>query len=271
MEIKEMMRQEKVKPWLLQARFGIEKENQRVDLQGQLAKTDHPKNLGNRSFHPYIQTDFSETQLELITPVSDSADEVLATLTAIHDVAQRSMPENEMMWPLSMPPVLPEKEEDIVIAKLERHEDVLYRRFLAREYGKRKQMVSGIHFNFEYGLDLVKELFQVQTEFTCIEAFKTELYMKIARNFLRYRWLLTYLFGATPISETGYFVDEDRPNEPVRSIRTSPFGYVNKPNVKVSYASLDRYSEDLAENVAQGRLSEEKEFYAPIRMRGGKK
>ncbi len=271
MRIKEMMRQEKVKPWLLQARFGIEKESQRVDLDGQLAKTDHPDKLGNRSFHPYIQTDFSETQLELITPVSDSAEEVLATLTAVHDVAQRSMPENEMMWPLSMPPALPEKEEDIVIAKLERHEDVLYRRFLAREYGKRKQMVSGIHFNFEYGMDLVRELFQVQDEYQCTEAFKTELYMKIARNFLRYRWLLTYLFGATPISEEGYFVDEERPNEPVRSIRTSPFGYVNKPDVKVSYASLDQYSEDLAENVAQGRLSEEKEFYAPIRMRGGKK
>lgn len=271
MEIKEMMRQEKVKPWLLQARFGIEKESQRVDLQGQLAKTDHPAKVGNRSFHPYIQTDFAETQLELITPVSDSVEEVLASLTAIHDVAQRSMSESEMMWPLSMPPALPEKEEDIVIAKLERHEDVLYRRFLAREYGKRKQMVSGIHFNFEYGLDLVKELFHSQTEVTCIEAFKTELYMKIARNFLRYRWLLTYLFGATPISEAGYFVDEARPNEPVRSIRTSPFGYVNKPNVKVSYTSLDRYSKDLAENVAQGRLSEEKEFYAPIRMRGGKK
>ena len=104
-----------------------------------------------------------------------------------------------------------------------------------------------------------------------MEDFKTRLYMKIARNFLRYRWLLTYLFGASPLSEARYFDDEDRPKEPVRSIRTSHYGYVNKPDVQVSYETLSRYSEDLAENVALGRLSEEKEFYAPIRMRGGKK
>lgn len=271
MNTKKMMIQEKVKPFLLQARYGIEKESQRVTLAGDLVRTDHPANVGNRSFHPYIQTDFSESQLELITPVTESVEEVLAYLEAIHDVAQRSMAKDEMMWPFSMPPALPEKEEDIQIAKLESHADVLYRRYLAREYGKRKQMVSGIHFNFEYGLDLVNQLFLAQDEEASLENFKTRLYMKIARNFLRYRWLLTYLFGASPLSEARYFDEEDRPNEPVRSIRTSHYGYVNKADVQVSYESLARYSEDLAENVAQGRLSEEKEFYAPIRLRGGKK
>ncbi|WP_407855058.1 bifunctional glutamate--cysteine ligase GshA/glutathione synthetase GshB [Enterococcus hailinensis] len=271
MNIKNMMEQETVRPFLLQARYGIEKESQRVTLDGELAKSNHPSTVGNRNFHPYIQTDFSETQLELITPVTESVEEVLAYLEAIHDVAQRSLPKDEMMWPFSMPPALPEKEEDIHIAKLEHHADVLYRRYLAREYGKRKQMVSGIHFNFEYGLDLVEQLFLVQTQETSLEDFKTHLYMKIARNFLRYRWLITYLFGASPLSEARYFDSEDRPNEPVRSIRTSQYGYVNKPDVQVSYESLTRYSQDLAENVARGRLSEEKEFYAPIRMRGGKK
>lgn len=139
MNTKKMMTQEKVKPFLLQARYGIEKESQRVTLDGDLVQTDHPTSVGNRSFHPYIQTDFSETQLELITPVTESVDEVLAYLEAIHDVAQRSMPNDEMMWPFSMPPALPENEGDIQIAKLERHADVLYRRYLAREYGKRKQ------------------------------------------------------------------------------------------------------------------------------------
>ena len=271
MNTKKMMTQEKVKPFLLQARYGIEKESQRVTLDGDLVQTDHPTSVGNRSFHPYIQTDFSETQLELITPVTESVDEVLAYLEAIHDVAQRSMPKDEMMWPFSMPPALPENEGDIQIAKLERHADVLYRRYLAREYGKRKQMVSGIHFNFEYGLDLIRQLHLACEEEVSMEVFKTRLYMKIARNFLRYRWLLTYLFGASPLSEARYFDDEDRPKEPVRSIRTSHYGYVNKPDVQVSYETLSRYSEDLAENVALGRLSEEKEFYAPIRMRGGKK
>lgn len=271
MKLQGMMKNEHVKPWLLQARFGIEKESQRVQLNGQLATSDHPHVLGNRTFHPYIQTDYAESQLELITPVTDSIDEVLAYLAAIHDVAQRSMEKDEMLWPLSMPPALPESEADIQIAKLDDHAGILYRRFLAREYGKRKQMVSGIHFNFEYGSDFVQQLFETQSEIESLDTFKTELYMKLARNYLRYRWLITYLFGATPISEAHYFDSTDRPKEPVRSIRTSHYGYVNKPEVKVSFASLDRYNQDLEENVRLGRLSEEKEFYAPVRMRGGQK
>lgn len=271
MNFRKLMEQAQVLPYLTQARFGIEKESQRVDLTGQLAKTNHPKTVGDRSFHPYIQTDFAETQLELITPVTDSVKEVLAYLEAIHDVAQRSLPQDEMLWPLSMPPALPVKEEEIEIAKLTRHEDVLYRRFLAREYGKRKQMVSGIHFNFEYGQELIEALFKEQNDFNQLEDFKTALYMKIARNYLHYRWLLIYLFGASPVSEARYFDEEKVPQEPVRSIRSSPFGYVNKAEVKVSYASLEKYNEDILENVDRGRLSEEKEFYAPIRMRGGKK
>ena len=271
MKIQAMMKNENVKPWLLQARFGIEKESQRVTLAGELATTDHPAKLGDRTFHPYIQTDYAESQLELITPVTDSIDDVLAYLTAIHDVAQRSLEKTEMLWPLSMPPALPASEADIQIAKLADHAGVLYRRFLAREYGKRKQMVSGIHFNFEYGKELIQQLFEAQTEFATLEKFKTEIYMKLARNYLRYRWLITYLFGATPVSEKNYFDTDDRPQEPVRSIRTSHYGYVNKPEVKVSFASLERYNRDLEENVRLGRLSEEKEFYAPVRMRGGQK
>lgn len=58
MNIKNMMEQETVRPFLLQARYGIEKESQRVTLDGELAKSNHPSTVGNRNFHPYIQTDF---------------------------------------------------------------------------------------------------------------------------------------------------------------------------------------------------------------------
>ena len=42
MDIKTLLTQPTVAPWLLQARFGIEKESQRVTLDGRLAPTDHP-------------------------------------------------------------------------------------------------------------------------------------------------------------------------------------------------------------------------------------
>ncbi|MHC5373990.1 bifunctional glutamate--cysteine ligase GshA/glutathione synthetase GshB [Enterococcus sp. LJL120] len=270
MNFKALMQATSVLPYLEKARFGLEKESQRVTLEGELAQTDHPSVLGCRSFHPYIQTDFSETQLELITGVKETETEVLRELAAIHDVALRSMNDNEMMWPLSMPPRLPEKDGEIQIAKLARFEDVLYRRYLARAYGKRKQMVSGIHFNFEYAPELVTSLYEMQNECSSPEEFKTKLYMKVARNFLRYRWLLTYLFGAAPLSEANYFTDE-APQEPMRSLRNSRFGYTNHADVQVSYSSLENYLADIAEMVNSGKLSEEKEFYAPIRLRGGKK
>lgn len=272
MTFKELLTKKSVRPYVLAARFGIEKENQRSTFDGNLATTDHPEVFGNRSYHPYIQTDFSETQLELITPVADSVSGVLRFLDAIHDVTRRSMAPDEMLWPLSMPPKLPEKDEDIKIAKLDQYDAVLYRRYLAKEYGKRKQMVSGIHFNFEYSMDLIQQLFTEQTEETDIKEFKTKLYMKVSRNFLRYRWLITYLFGASPVSEEGYFTaKENRPVEPVRSIRNSSYGYTNHDDVKVSYASLSRYLDDIHRMVENGILSEEKEFYAPVRLRGGKK
>ncbi|MGM0123016.1 glutamate-cysteine ligase/gamma-glutamylcysteine synthetase [Enterococcus sp. AZ194] len=271
MQMKELIRRQAVRPFLKKARFGLERESQRVSLQGELAQTDHPTVLGNRAFHPYIQTDFSETQVEMITPVADSAKEMFRYLAAIQDVTMRSLPKEEMLWPLSMPPALPEKEEDIIIAKLDKFEDVLYRRYLAKEYGKRKQMVSGIHFNFEFADELVCQLFNEQTEISSLEKFKTEIYMKVSRNFLRYRWLITYLYGASPVSEARYFENEPQPDEPVRSIRSSKYGYTNHDNVQVSYESLTRYVQDIAEMVETGKLSEEKEFYAPLRLRGGKK
>ncbi|HBL3278330.1 TPA: bifunctional glutamate--cysteine ligase GshA/glutathione synthetase GshB [Enterococcus faecium] len=271
MNFKQLLLHVNARPFIDQARFGIEREGQRVDLAGNLAKTDHPAIFGDRSYHPYIQTDFSETQTEMITPVTDSIPELFQYLAAVYDVTARSIPKEEIIWPLSMPPALPEKDEEIIIAKLKNFEDVLYRRYLAKEYGKRKQMVSGIHFNFEFGDELLRTLFSHQEEFQDFSEFKTELYLKTARNFMRYRWMITYLFGASPMSEKNYFLDESHPQEPVRSIRNSALGYTNHPNVKVSYASMKQYLADIERMIEEGKLSEEKEFYTPLRFRGGKK
>lgn len=119
---------------ILQATFGLERENLRVDLDGHLAQTAHPSQLGSRNFHPSIQTDFSEQQLELITPIAHSTKEARRLLGAISDVAARSIDQNERLWPLSMPPQL--TEEEIVIACLENDYERHYREGLAEKYGK---------------------------------------------------------------------------------------------------------------------------------------
>lgn len=263
-----MLANDRVKPYLLKARYGIEKESHRVDQSGNLAKTDHPKSITLKDDHPYIQRDFSETQMELITPVTETVEDLFNYLAAIHDVAYRSM-DDEMLWPLSMPPQLPEDEEDIVIAKLENVENVRYRQFLSQSYGRRKQMVSGIHFNFEFGKELVQALFRSQSEIEDYQQFKAEMYLKVTRNYLHYRWFMTYFYGASPQSEKNFFED-DSLNETVRSIRASKYGYANSDDVQVSYSSIRNYILDLASMVQRGLLSEEKEFYAPVRLRGGR-
>ncbi|ANU28169.1 bifunctional glutamate--cysteine ligase GshA/glutathione synthetase GshB [Planococcus versutus] len=270
MNFKKMLENEQIKPYLLKARYGVEKEGQRVDLTGKLAATTHPKTILMSNEHPYIKRDFSETQLELVTPVTDSLEELFDYLSAIHEVTYRSMDKDEMIWPLSMPPGLPADEKDIVLAKLADPEGVRYRELLAQEHGRRKQMISGIHYNFEFGEELIQKLFKAQSEITKYHQFKTKIYMKITRNYLHYRWLITYLYGATPSSEKNFFEDKSL-DQPVRSIRSSKYGYVNCKDIQVSYSSLEKYISDISTMVEQGRLLEEKEFYADVRLRGGNK
>ena len=61
---------------LLHGRFGLEREALRITKEGQLAKTDHPAVFGDRTKHPYITTDFAEAQVEMITGVHDTLEEV---------------------------------------------------------------------------------------------------------------------------------------------------------------------------------------------------
>ncbi|MCB6378916.1 hypothetical protein LI226_21850, partial [Parabacteroides distasonis] len=52
MNYRELMQKKNVRPYVLMARFGLEKENQRSTREGLLATTDHPTVFGNRSYHP---------------------------------------------------------------------------------------------------------------------------------------------------------------------------------------------------------------------------
>ena len=52
---------------LLGMRRGIEKESLRAQAGGSLALTPHPAALGSALTHPHITTDFSESQVELVT------------------------------------------------------------------------------------------------------------------------------------------------------------------------------------------------------------
>ena len=245
--------------------IGIEKEGQRILPNGHISNSDHPKVFGIRHEQPYIQTDFAESQVELITTPEKGEKDVYRILNAIHEVFLKNIPEDEYIWPLSIPAILP-KEEEIRVAQFEKKSDVAYREYLVEKYGKYKQMVSGIHYNFQLDDIFMEKLAQITNK--DIVSVKNEVYLKLARQFIRYQWLLIYFYGASPMAEDKYFSNSLKPKNFARSLRTSKFGYVNEDDIKVSYSSLEKYIEDITGYVNSGKLIAEKEFYSSVRFRG---
>ena len=272
MNIQQIIKQHHLELLFQQGSFGIEKESQRVYADGSIVTSPHPKAFGNRRFHPYIQTDFAESQLELVTPPMKKLEDTLRWLSAIHEVTLRTLPEDEFIFPFSMPAGLP-PEEQIKVAQLDNQEDVAYREHLVQSYGKYKQMISGIHYNFQIDPKFIDALFHAQNETQSAVDFQNNFYLKIAKNFLRYQWILLYLFSATPTVEEKYFRDNSplKPHQYVRSLRSGKYGYVNDPKIHVSYDSLQEYVETLEHWVKSGDLIAEKEFYSSVRLRGAKK
>jgi glutamate--cysteine ligase len=91
-------------------RRGIEKESLRARPDGSLATTPHPAALGSPLTHAHITTDFSESQLELITGARTSVDAMLEELDFIHQVVYRALTQgsrDEILWCASMPCQLP--------------------------------------------------------------------------------------------------------------------------------------------------------------------
>ncbi|MDR1568283.1 MAG: bifunctional glutamate--cysteine ligase GshA/glutathione synthetase GshB [Streptococcaceae bacterium] len=245
--------------------LGIEKECVRITAEGKLSQTAHSDKFGNRSYHPYIQTDFAENQIELITPPCDSTAEVMDFLAAIHDVYYRTS--QEYLWPASMPPEF--EDSEIAIAALDDVDDVKYREHLAKKYGKNKQILSGVHYNFEFSPELLTFLYEENDNVTLsFKDFRNEVYLKLARQYTRFHYILTFLFGGTPFAVKGFLNPAEKLNRPVRSVRNSSFGYVEQLKKSISLMSLDDYISDLSSCILSGELINEKEYYGAVRLRG---
>ena len=228
---------------LANLRRGIEKESLRVRADGSLALTPHPVALGSALTHPHITTDFSESQLELITGVHSDADGCLQELTEIHQVVMRSIGE-EVLWASSMPCNLP-ADEAIPIGRygtsnVGRAKSV-YRMGLSYRYGRRMQTISGIHYNFS------------------LPGVGSDGYFALIRNFRRLSWLPLYLFGASPAVCTT-FVEGRNPQlqelapgtmylPHATSLRMGRLGYQSdaQASLIVSYNNLKSYSASLQE------------------------
>jgi glutamate--cysteine ligase len=228
-------------------RRGIEKESLRTRLDGALALTPHPAALGSALAHPHITTDFSESQLELITGTHLTVEGCLDELTRIHQFVHRAIGE-ELLWAGSMPCGLP-AENEIPIghygASNVGRAKTVYRNGLSWRYGRRMQTISGIHYNWS------------------LPGLGNAEYFALIRNFRRHGWLLLYLFGASP-AVCASFVDgrphalrELRPGTLylpyATSLRMGRLGYQSdaQSSLVVMCNDLDTYGATLQRGLTQ--------------------
>ncbi len=265
-------------PYLLEGAFGLEKEHVRVDEAGNLALTPHPRAFGDKLANPYITVDFSESQLEMITPPQRSMGEALGFLETIHDVVVENLTD-ELLWPQSMPPALPEDGSKIPLAVFDDEHRALteYREFLAQTYGRRKQLISGIHVNISVSDQLLRGMQKrlAMNDLTFSE-FKSWAYMRALRNMMRYRWMMVVMLGNAPAAHQSYASmccdmpetgGDARGSEHSVSIRASMCGYRNNEEFILDYSSQSGLNCSVRSLVDQGKLIHEKELYSPIRLK----
>jgi glutamate--cysteine ligase len=243
-------------PFLTKIHRGIEKEGLRVTPDASIAQTEHPKALGSALTHSSITTDYSEALLEFITPVFTQIDSSIDYLNDLHSFTVRHI-ENEYIWPASMPCQLA-GDSSIPIAQYGssnigqmKH---VYRQGLANRYGRTMQSIAGIHYNFSMPDDFWPYCQKLWGDEGGVQAFKSQCYFDLIRNFRRHSWLLIYLFGASPVLDSS-FVDKKKSHKIneltgqtfglpfATSLRMSDLGYQSKAqeDLNISYNDLDSY------------------------------
>jgi len=241
-------------------RRGIEKESLRVDAAGRLAHTPHPAALGSALTHPHITTDFSESQLELITGAHRRPAHTLDELRRVHQFVYRHVG-NELLWVSSMPCELPEDDHDIPLGQYGTSNvaqaKTLYREGLSWRYGRRMQTISGIHYNWS------------------LPGLTTDDYFALIRNFRRHSFVLLLLFGASPALARSFGAGTEHGLQPLgdhslylphaTSLRMGRLGYQSdaQAELQVSYNCLDNYAASL-----HGALTQAYPAYETIGLRG---
>lgn len=242
---------------------GIEREALRILPEGKLSEQPHYHQLGSPLTHSYITTDYSETLLEFITPVSQSPEQAIAQLQDIQKYTFEHI-DGELLWPMSMPCFVSDAEKIPLaqygssnIGKMK----TAYRQGLKNRYGSMMQVIAGIHFNFSFS----EEFWQVQQKLhhneqkssLPLDDFISERYFSILRNYKSFCWLIPYLYGSSP-AICRSFLQGKEPNLPFKtlphgalylehatSLRMSDLGYTSseQSSLKICYNNLNEYVE----------------------------
>ncbi|MDE5738603.1 MAG: glutathione synthase, partial [Oscillospiraceae bacterium] len=241
--------------FMFKGKFGLERETLRVDENNRLAQTFHPFEDEN------LSRDFCENQLEIITPVCNSISEVMSSLAILDKKAREILKQNhESLWLYSNPPYI-QNDKEIPIAQYDgmlsaKHD---YRISLARRYGKRMMLYSGIHFNFSFSEEYLESLNQD----------KNQAYFRLSKQVSKYSWLLVLLMSASPMYDLSF--DKDNASGTAfsgySSMRNSKRGYWNQFIPELDYSNLASYINSIQNYIKKGILFSAGELYLPVRLK----
>ncbi len=236
---------------------GIEREALRVKPEGQLSQHGHYSQLGAALTHGEITTDYSETLLEFITPVSYSPEEAIAQLQDIQKYTFTHI-EGELLWPMSMPCFVND-EDQVPLAQYGNSNigkmKTVYRQGLKNRYGSMMQVIAGIHFNFSFSQDFWQVMKSLHKDEQPLSDFISDRYFSILRNYKRYCWLIPYLYGSSPALCDSFLQGKESPLpfkksssgalylEYATSLRMSDLGYTSseQSSLKICYNNLHDY------------------------------
>ncbi|MDO4407983.1 MAG: glutamate-cysteine ligase family protein [Eubacteriales bacterium] len=236
--------------------FGLEKESLRImKADGRIARTDHPF-----VDDPHFSRDFAESQLEIITPVADSTEELYRMISQMHTNAlQRLAESGETLHTSSNPPAYIPSEVRVAHFEGEDAHKEEYRKYLLEKYGLERMLLSGIHYNFSYSEEYPSFLG------TTADA----LYLNVAACTLHYAWLLVWLTAASPgPCRTETFGQCREGVRPVyASVRCGKEGYWNSFLPVLDFSGVSSYCDSIESYVRDGMLYSSSELYLPVRLK----
>ncbi len=252
-------------PQVLQGgRKGAEKESLRVQADGRLAQTPHPRALGSALTNEHITTDFSESLIELVTPPFVHSWELLQYLLDLHQFIYSHLGD-ELLWATSMPGII-DSDASIPIADYGKSNvaqmKTIYRRGLGLRYGRMMQAISGVHFNYSFPGKFWEAYQELRGSRERGQDFISSGYFELLRNYHRYGWIVLYLFGVSPVVSRSFVAGRDLKlaeltrdtlYEPfATSLRMSDIGYRNRnqAGLTVSVNSLHEYVSDLTRAIS---------------------
>ena len=251
---------------IARGRRGLERESLRVTPDGHIAQTPHPRALGSALTNPHITTDYSEALTELVTPTFDDNEELLQYLGDLHQFVYAHL-DDELLWATSMPCILG-GEQSVPIARFgssfQGRVKYIYRHGLMVRYGGMMQAISGVHFNYSVPEPFWRLYAEISESRDAGQEFVSARYFDLLRNYRRYGWIVTYLFGASPALCPSFLQGRVDPElEPLgpdtligpdaTSLRMSDIGYRNRNQAAeaVSFNTLEQYLRDLRHAVSQ--------------------